>query len=90
MSLIFKGKTMRISDDTSNKKLNRITLFLTELEASQLEYDLKQFLEKPKDKGLHFHLSSEDYQKEITVCIYDPENISALDHRAQKLIRDDE
>lgn len=81
---------MRISDDISNKKLDRITLFLTESEAAQLESYLKQFLEKPKDKGLHFHLSSEDYQKEITVCIYNPENISALHHRAQKLIRNDE
>lgn len=81
---------MRISDDTSDKKLDRITLFLTESEALQLENYLNQFLKKPKEGGLHFHLSSEDYQKEITVCIYDPENIGALHPRAQRLIRDDE
>lgn len=81
---------MRISDDTSNKKLDRVTLFLTESEALQLESYLKQFLKKPKDKGLHFHISSEDYQKEITVCIYNPDDISALHNRAQKLIQYDE
>jgi hypothetical protein len=81
---------MRISDDVSDKKLDRITLFLTESEALQLESYLRDFLKKSIDKGLHFHLSSEDYQKEVTFCIYNPENVSALHHRAQKLIRDDE
>ena len=81
---------MRISDDISDRKLDKVTLFLTESEALQLEGYLKQFIEKPKDKGLHFHLTSEDYQKEVTVCIYDPENIKALHPRAQKLIRDDQ
>lgn len=80
---------MRISDDVSDKKLDRITIFLTESEALQLESYLKQFLEKPKGKGFHFHLSSEDYEKEITVCIYDQKNINALHSRAQKLIHDD-
>lgn len=80
---------MRISDDVSDKKLDKVTIFLTEQEALQLESYLKQFLEKSKE-GLHFHLSSEDYQKEITFCIYDPEHIEKLHLRAQKLIRDDE
>ena len=88
ISLILKEIIMRISDDVTDKKLDRITLFLTEPEAIQLESYLKPFLEKPKEKELHFHLSSEDYQKEITVCIYNPENIRALHSRAQKLIRD--
>lgn len=74
---------MRILDDKTDKKLDRITLFLTKSEALQLEYYLKHFLEKPNDSGLHFHLSSEDYQKEITVCIYNPENITSLHPRIQ-------
>lgn len=80
---------MRISNDTSDEKLDQITIFLTESEASQLKNSLEQFLKKPKDRGLHFHLSSEDYQKEITVCIYNPENIAILHPRAQKLILED-
>ncbi len=80
---------MRISNDITNEKLDQITLFLTELEAIQLKNYLEQFLQKPKDIGLHFHLSSEDYQKEITICIYDPDNIDRLHPRAQKLILED-
>ncbi|MBS0621607.1 MAG: hypothetical protein JSR80_01450 [Verrucomicrobia bacterium] len=80
---------MRISDDITDKKLDSITLFLTESEAVQLKSYLEQFLEKPKDEGLHFHLSSADYQKEVTVCIYTPENIKMLHPRAQKLILED-
>jgi hypothetical protein len=81
---------MRIFDDKFDAKMNTVSLFLTKNEALHLIGYLEQFLAKPKDKGLHFHLSSEDYQKEITVCIYDPESVSALDPRSQKLILDDE
>lgn len=81
---------MRISDDATNKNLDGITLFLTEAEAIQLKNYLEQFLKKSKDKGEHFHLSSDDYQKEITVCIYNPKNISTLHPRAQKLILEDQ
>jgi hypothetical protein len=80
---------MRISNDITDEKLDRITLFLTEEEAIQLKIYLEQFLKKPKDKGLHFHLSSLDYQEEITVCIYTPDNISMLHPKAQKLIVED-
>ena len=59
---------MRILDDKSDKKLDTVTLFLTQEEALQLRSDLDQLLAKPKLH--HTHLSSENYQKEITVCIY--------------------
>lgn len=81
---------MRISDDISNKKIDKLILLLTKEEILQLEDYLKQFINKSKNDGLHFHLSSEDYRKEITVCIYNPDNIKALHHRAQMLIRNDE
>ncbi len=81
---------MRIFDDEGDKKLDMVSLFLTREEALQLESYLKQFLNKEIDKGLHFHLSSENYQKEITICIYDPKNTNKLHPRAQKLITYDE
>ena len=52
---------MRIFDDEGDKKLDMVSLFLTREEALQLESYLKQFLNKEIDKGLHFHLSSENY-----------------------------
>lgn len=80
---------MRISDDVSDKKLDKITLFLTEEETLQLQYSLKKINES-KNKELHFHLTSDDYSKEITFCIYDPENIEFLHPRVQQLIKFDE
>jgi len=80
---------MYILDDESNKKLDCITLILTRSEVQQLQGYVKQLLEKTPSSD-HYHLSSEDYQREITICMYNPENIRALHSRAQKLIRDDE
>ncbi len=53
----------------------------------QLASYLNQLPEKPPD--WHFHLSSDDYQKEVTVCVYNPDNIEMLHPRAQKLIKDE-
>ncbi len=54
---------MRILDDKSDKKLDTVTLFLTQEEALQLRSDLDQLLAKPKLH--HTHLSSENYQKGV-------------------------
>jgi len=80
---------MYILDDESNKKLSCITIILTRNEIQQMLGYAKQLLESspPSD---HYHLSSEDYQKEITLCVYEPENISDFHPRIQKLIIDDE
>lgn len=79
---------MRIMDDDNDKKLDNITLFLTESEARQLLGYVKHLLEE-KTSSAHYHLSSEDYQKEVTICIYDPNNINSFHSRIQKLIKDD-
>ncbi|MBX7067639.1 MAG: hypothetical protein K1X28_10455 [Parachlamydiales bacterium] len=73
----------------TDKKTENISLFFTHDEALQLKAYLDQFLAKPIDRGLHFHLNSEDYQKQITVCIYDPNKINQLHPRARKLILED-
>ncbi len=78
---------MRILDDKSDKKLDTVTLFLTQEEARQLRSDLDQLLAKPKLH--HTHLSSENYQKEITVCVYDEKNLQGFHPRAIKLIKED-
>ena len=79
---------MRILDDESDKKLDSITIFLTTKEVEQFRSYLSQLLENPKPQ--HTHLSSEDYQKEITLCLYDEENLQGLHPRAIKLIKKDE
>ena len=79
---------MRILDEESDKKLDNITIFLTKKEAEQFRSDLNQLLENPKLQ--HAHLSTEDYQKEITLCVYDEKNLQGLHPRAVKLIKNDE
>ncbi len=79
---------MRILDHESDKKLDDISLFLTREEAIQLRGYLNQLLDNPKLQ--HSHLSSSDYQKEITVCLYDEKNIEGFNQRAKKLISDDQ
>ena len=79
---------MRILDDVSNKKLDRITVFLTKEEAGFLQGYLKQIIDNPIQD--HAHLSSSDYQKEITVCIYDNHSADKFSLRAKKLILEDE
>lgn len=44
---------MRILDDKSDKKLDTVTLFLTQEEALQLTSDLHQLLAKPKLHHTH-------------------------------------
>ena len=80
---------MYILDDESNKKLNCITIMLTKGEIQQMLGFAKQLLENSPSSD-HYHLSSEDYQKEITLSMYEPANISDFHPRIQKLIKDDE
>ena len=80
---------MYILDDLKNEKLDCITLILNENEIRQLIGYANQLLEN-KSSSDHYHLSSEDYQKEITICMYDSGNIKQFNERIQKLIMDDE
>lgn len=80
---------MYILDDETNKKLNCVTIILKKNEVQQLLGYAKQLLEKPTNSE-HYHLSNDDYQKEITICMYTPENINSFNPRIQKLIQNDE
>lgn len=79
---------MKILDEDSNKKLDLVSIFLTKEEAIQLRGYLTQLIEHPELQ--HAHLSSQDYQKEITICLYDPKNLDSFHPRAIKLIKEDE
>lgn len=79
---------MRILDEQSDKKLDTISIFLTEEEAVQLRGYLDQIIDNPKLQ--HAHLSSEDYKKEITICIYDKKDLEGFHPRSIKLIQKDE
>jgi len=79
---------MRILDDESNKKVESVSILLTRKEAIQMNSYLDEVIANPELQ--HFHLSSEDYQKEITISIYDPEDLEKFHPRFKRLIIQDE
>lgn len=82
-------ESMHILDDETDKTLKRITILLTKKEMRQLQGYVRQLLEE-KPSSDHHHLSTDDYQKEITLCLYDPNNIEAFQEFIQKIIQQDE
>lgn len=78
---------MRILDEEADRAISMVTLFLTKSEASELRDSLKALLER---NGVgHEHVDSEDFQKEITVAVYDDDDVTQFDQRSQRLIRED-
>lgn len=78
---------MFILDETSDKSLSNIILYLTPAEAVELRDSLKSLIEKPIDN--HSHISNINYDKEITVCIYDTNDLTGFDQRSIDLITND-
>lgn len=79
---------MRILDNDSNKKVDDITLCLTQDEAQELRDTLEALLEK--SQGNHGHISDYEAHKELNLLIYDPLNLdSSLQERVKKLIVQD-
>ena len=78
---------MRILDQDNDRSINAVTLYLTKSEAAELRDSLEQILADPV--GRHEHTSSYDYAKEVTVCIYDPDQLAQFDERSKRLILKD-
>ncbi len=79
---------MRLLNEDTDTALSRLTLLLTRAEASELRDSLEVIL-KSNGKARHEHVPSEDFQKELTLSIYDEADIRGFSARAQKLIRED-
>jgi hypothetical protein len=78
---------MRILNLDTNEKINQVTIYLTSSEAKELKDSLDNLL---KNNSHHEHISDDSYQTEITVCIYEKDNIGEFDTRPKKLISDNE
>jgi len=78
---------MRILDEKKDCKLDRICIFLTNSEVIELRDSLSEIIENPNH---HSHIPSNDFFKEITVCIYDAGNLSNFNERSKKLILEDD
>ena len=79
---------MRILDEIENLSLKRITIYLTQREALELRDSLEELLKRPINN--HAHISSENFEKEITVCIYDIKKLNEFNQRSIDLIKNDE
>lgn len=82
---------MRIYNIDSDKKINKVILYLTDEEAQEMK-DSLELLINNNAKHHHEHIPdrSDDFKREITVCIYKEDNLSSFDERSRKLILNDE
>ncbi len=80
---------MRILDMKRDCKLDDVTLYLARSEAEELRDSLVALLRDPYG---HQHMPSQDFEKEITICLYDPDSPPdpSFDERSKKLILHDE
>ncbi len=78
---------MRILNLDTNEKINQATIYLTNSEAKELKDSLDNLL---KNNSHHEHISDDSYQTEITVCIYEKDNLGEFDTRSRKIILDSE
>ena len=80
---------MRMFDEDNKKNIDTLTLLLEEAEVSQLISYLNALI-SGNDKKAHFHMNNEDYSKEITLALYDVNDINHFSDRYKKLILEDE
>lgn len=79
---------MRIFDEKNQRPIDSVTLFLTLSEAKELRGDLDQLILDHSDAN-HKHVSDETYQHEVTVCIYDRNNLNGFSDEAKRLLLED-
>ena len=78
---------MRLLNEENDRPIDRITCYLTLSEAGELRDALDALLASPQQN--HQHVPSDDFKKELTVCIYDPGDLSGFDPRSRLLIEAD-
>lgn len=80
---------MRILNEDSNKSMKNTLLLLTVQEASELRDDLERLISQ-KIFNDHSHINDSDYEHELTIALYNPDNIEEFNERTKKLISHDE
>lgn len=79
---------MRILDETSDRAIKRVTIFLTVDEAKSLANQLGKLLAKPSTH--HIHIEDEAFETEVTLAVYTRSSIDQFDERSRQLIERDE
>lgn len=84
------GPIMRIYNEDTDKKVNKIILYLTPSEAQELKDSIELIINNEKYQHEHIPDREDNYKREITICIYRKDNLSSFDERSKKLILNDE
>jgi len=79
---------MRILDITADTAIKNIVLYLKPEEAKDLYASLGALLNR-NDFNNHEHIDDATYEHEITVVLYDEQNIESLNERSKKIILQD-
>ena len=79
---------MRILNEDNDKKIDMVTLYFTQDEAEEMRDSINIIIKNPIDN--HVHISSSDCTKEVTICVYDVNNLGDFNERSKKLILEDE
>jgi hypothetical protein len=82
---------MRIYNVDTDKKANKVILYLTPDEAQEMKDSLESILSN-NQKHHHEHIPDreDDFKREITICIYQKDNLSSFDERSRQLLLNDE
>lgn len=78
---------MKILNTDTNSPTKNISIYLTSAEALQMLGYLEQLVAEPNE---HYHLNDESFEREITLVVYNPDNLSGFDTRSKRLIEHDE
>ena len=75
---------MRILNYADDAPLDNICIYLTIAEAKAMVGYLEQLVAEPGEQ--HFHLSDDEYQREITLTVYQTSGLEQYDERSRRLI----
>ena len=79
---------MRIYSDDHDSAVKEVILLLKRHEALYLIGALENMLES-KEICDHHHINDDTYEHEITVGLYDEQNLAGFSDRMKKLIKED-
>ena len=80
---------MRLLDQTGDSALKSIIVYLTRAEAEELRDSVNDLLEH-SNYAAHHHIYCKDFKRELTICIYNEDDLAGFDERSKRLIANDE
>lgn len=80
---------MRILDSDKKQALKNIIVYLEIHEAKEMLDDLRSLIENYNKKGQHAHINDASFEHEITLTLYDKNDLAGFDETSIKIITDE-